>query len=265
MSDSKPGEQVDEGQARVFPCEGCGADLEFNIGQQEMKCPYCGFEKQLEFAEDAQVVEQNFDAMLAKLREHHEGDRCDESGQSEIGCDSCGGTVVFQGSLTSSECPFCGSPIQLENVHDAEHRVPVDGVLPFLIEKDKAKDNLAAWVSSRWFAPNDFKQRGVNGKFNGVYTPFWTFDSMTFTRYTGERGDHYWETVKRGDEEKRVRRTRWRPAVGAFDRFFDDVLILASRGLPRKLMAKLEPWPLAKCVPFTQQALAGFLRTDLRS
>ncbi|MBI1309977.1 hypothetical protein GC176_01620 [bacterium] len=257
-SDSKPGEQIDEGRGRKFPCEGCGADLEFSIGQQDLKCPYCGFEKQLEFAEDATVAEQDFHAMLGRICDLRSRDRETAGDQSELRCDACGGTVVFQGSLTSSECPYCASPVQLENVHDATDRIPVDGVLPFLVEKQSAQTNLARWVQSRWFAPNDFKQRGVTGKFNGIYTPFWTYDSMTFTRYRGQRGEHYWETVRQGDKEHRVMKTRWYPASGAFDRFFDDVLVLASRGLPRTLMDRLEPWPLHRCVPFTQQALAGF-------
>ena len=41
----RAGRTVDQGQARVFPCESCGADLEFSIGQQQLKCPYCGFQK----------------------------------------------------------------------------------------------------------------------------------------------------------------------------------------------------------------------------
>lgn len=257
-ADSKPGERIDNGRGRKFPCEGCGADLEFHIGQQELKCPYCGFEKQLEFAEDAAVVEQDLHAMLQRIRELRSGGEEVLTGQSELRCDACGGTVVFQGSLTSSECPYCASPVQRENVHDADDRIPVDGILPFLVEKPQAQANLTAWVKSRWFAPNDFTRRGVTGKFNGVYIPFWTYDSMTFTRYRGQRGEHYWETVKRGDREHRVMKTRWYPASGAFDRFFDDVLVLAARGLPRKLVDRLSPWPLHQCVPFTPQALAGF-------
>jgi DNA-directed RNA polymerase subunit RPC12/RpoP len=256
--DSKPGQQVDGGQARIFPCEGCGADLKFSIGQQLLKCPYCGFEKELEFAEDASVEEQDFGKMVARMKRVHEKDRHDESGQKEIRCDSCGGSVTFQGPLTSSGCPWCDSPIQLDNVHDAEHRVPADGVLPFLVERDRAQKNLADWVKSRWFAPNDFLERGVNGKFNGVYMPYWTFDSMTFTRYSGKRGDYYWEETGSGDNKQRVRKTRWRSRSGQFQRFFDDLLVLASKGLPKKVMRKLEPWPLEHCVPFTQEALAGF-------
>lgn len=258
-ADDKPGASVDDGRGRIFPCEGCGADLEFHIGQQELKCPFCGFTKALEIAADKAVEEQDFEGMLEKLKHwHDEGNPHQEVGQSEIKCSACAGTVVFQGTLTSSECPYCGCPIQRDKVHDAEHRIPVDGVLPFLVEKKKAQSKLGEWVKSRWFAPNEFLERGAEGKFNGVYLPFWTFDSFTFNQYIGERGEHYWVEVGEGEQKRKERRTQWWPASGSFQRFFDDVVILASRGLPAWLIDALEPWPMDKVVPFTQEALAGF-------
>lgn len=70
------------------------------------------------------------------------------------------------------------SPIQLEKAHkSAEHRIPVDGVLPFQIDRDHARQNLAQW-SDRGFAPNRFHQSGADGKFNGVDPSYYTFDSM---------------------------------------------------------------------------------------
>ena len=254
----KPGKSIADGKGRVFPCEGCGADLEFHIGQQELKCPFCGFQKQLEFAEDATVEERDFHAMLENLQTWREDGHSQETGQSEIHCSGCAGTVVFQGTLTSTTCPYCGAPIQLDKVHDAEHRIPVDGVLPFLVERKVAQQRLTEWVTSRWFAPGEFTQRGVEGKFNGVYLPFWTFDSLTFTRYSGERGDNYTITVGEGNERRTETHIRWVPASGAFQRVFDDVLILASRGLPQWIIDRLDPWPLEKLVPFSQAMLAGF-------
>ena len=137
--------------------------------------------------------------------------------------------------------------------------MPTDGVLPFLVDKNKARSNLTTWVKSRWFAPNEFIRRGVDGSFNGVYLPYWTFDSMISARYSGQRGEHYWVTVGSGDKKRRERRTRWYSASGSFQRFFDDVLVLAARGFNRTLMLNLQPWPLGKCVPFNQQMLAGYL------
>ena len=257
------GEAVDEGKGRIFPCDNCGADLVFHIGQQSLKCPYCGSLKKLEPPPEESIAEQDFQAMLARLvelREQKDAAKGDGEAQtSEVRCEACGGTVVFLGTLTSSECPYCSTPIQRDKIHGSPERVPVDGVLPFLVDREKAAENLKAWVRSRWFAPNKFLKRGVTGKFNGVYMPYWTYDAMTSNRYTGQRGEHYYVTVGTGKEQRRERRTRWYPASGSFQQFFDDVMSFAATGLPRWLTIALEPWPLSKCVPFDQRYLAGFL------
>lgn len=256
------GESVDSGKAKIFPCESCGADLVFNIGQQVLKCPFCGHEKQIEIADDAVIAEQDFHAMLERLKDVREKKLDAQPEHSEVRCSSCGANVVFAGTLTSSECPYCGSPIQRENVHTATWRVPVDGVLPFMVDHKTASTKLKEWVASRWFAPNEFKKRGADGKFEGVYLPYWTYDSLTFNAYRGERGDHYYVTVGSGKDQRQERRTRWSSASGRFQKFFDDVLICALRGMPEKYIRALEPWPHEKCIPFTQQVLAGhFART----
>ena len=183
------GQTVDDGRGRIFPCEQCGADLKFHIGQQLLKCPFCGHTKELELSDDAQIEEQDFDAMLEQLRVWREesADEAEDlhSGEHEIRCESCGGGVVFLGTLTSTECPWCGSPIQRNKVHRAERRMRVDGMLPFLVEHSTARDNLSRWVGSQWFAPNEFLKRGADGRFNGVYLPYFTFDSLTFTNVFG--------------------------------------------------------------------------------
>lgn len=266
------GQTFDSGQGRIFPCDSCGADLEFHIGDQVLACQFCGHVKQIEFDADAEVCEQDYESMLERLRTwrqtaaqkkldsgdaEHAGD---STTRNELRCDSCGGNVEFVGTLTSTHCPYCGSPVQLENAHKCEeHRIPVDGILPFQIEKDHAKRNLAQWVNSRWFAPNRFRRQGADGNFNGVYLSYFTFDSMTFTAYAGQRGEYYYVTVGSGKNRRRERRTRWYPASGKFQRFFDDILVLANTGLNRPFMLALEPWPLLKVVPFNQQMLSGFL------
>ncbi len=251
--------KAEDASTKLFPCDGCGADLRFSIGEQNLECPYCGHVKVIEAAPDAEVAEQDFQAMLQRLAELRDAARPDEPGFRELRCDGCGATVRFQGTFTSRECPYCDVALQIENAHDAPNRIGVDGVLAFQVDRQKAHTNLTAWVRSRWFAPNDFVKRGVEGRFNGIYLPYWTYDSMTNTHYTGQRGEHYWVTVGSGKNRRRVRRTRWYPASGSFQRFFDDVLTLAATGLPEKRILALEPWPLNQCVPFSGGLLAGFL------
>jgi rubrerythrin len=262
------GETIDNGRGRIFPCDRCGADLEFSIGQQQLACPYCGAVKQIEIP-DAEIVENDYEAMLQRLetlKEQGADEQQAATGEHEIRCESCGANVVFQGTLTSSTCPYCASPLQRDKVHDAKTRIPVDAVLPFLIPRERVAENLRSWVKSLWFAPNDFKREGANGKFNGCYLPYYTFDSLTYTRWAGERGDHYWVTVQVGKNTHQQRRTRWSSCSGDFQRMFDDVLVLALNDEHSSLLRNLEPWPLGKCRPYTPQVLAGlFSRTyDVR-
>lgn len=259
------GEAIDAGKGRIFPCDECGADLEFSIGTQSLKCPFCGAVKTIEIADDAKIIEHDFHAMLEQLKNQRmQGVKDDESAENEhaVRCSSCGADVVFQGTLTSTQCPYCASPLQRDKIHDAPTRVPVDGVLPFQIPEPDAAARLRAWVKSLWWAPNDFKKQGASGKFNGVYLPYYTFDSLTYTKYTGQRGDHYYVTVGEGKDQRQERRTSWTFCSGEFQRFFDDVLIIATKVQNKGLMEQLEPWPLNRCIPFTQQVLAGmFART----
>jgi hypothetical protein len=99
-----------------------------------------------------------------------------------------------------------------------------------------------------------------------MYVPYWTYDADTTTSYRGERGDDYqvqesYRTVENGEEVERTRtvtKTRWTSASGVVSRFFDDVLVLASRSLPHAVTERLEPWDLANLTPYQEAYLSGF-------
>ena len=257
----KPGESIDSGKGRIFPCDRCGADLVFSVGQQSLQCPYCSAVKQIEPPRDVPIVERDYLKMierLERLREKTGQDDESSSTQHGIRCSACGADVIFQGTLTSSQCPYCASPLQRDNIHDSVTRIPVDGVLPFLVPQTRAAENLRAWVKSLWWAPNDFLKQGANGKFNGVYMPYFTYDAMTFTRFAGQRGDVYFIVVGEGNNRRTEQRVRWTYRDGAFQRFFDDVTIIAATKQHIDLVEALEPWPLDRMMPFTPEVLAGF-------
>ena len=271
---NQSGRLINSGEARMFPCQACGADLKFHIGLQSLSCEFCGHQQQIQHSDNA-IVEQDFQQMLQRLQAQraaarqqqaaaHDGassDAAPETAQHrEVRCESCGGNVEFYGTLASTTCPYCAVPIQLERAHQADpERIPVDAMLPFLVDRERAGRQLGEWLESRWFAPGDFRHGAQQGHFNGVYLSWFTFDSLTFTVWSGQRGDHYYVTVGSGKDERRERRTSWWPVSGNFQRFFDDVLILANDGLLKDHLESLEPWPLDKLVPFNQQLLAGQL------
>jgi hypothetical protein len=105
------------------------------------------------------------------------------------------------------------------------------------------------------------------GQLTGIYVPFWTFDSMTYTHYTGMRGDNYWdtefytETNAQGQTEtksRQVMRTRWTPVAGQVRHFFDDVLVCASKGLPEQYRTMVAPHQLKGLEEFKADFLSGF-------
>jgi DNA-directed RNA polymerase subunit RPC12/RpoP len=188
------GEAVDSGRGRIFPCQKCGSDLTFHIGQQMLDCRHCGHRQAIGFPSDASAVVEHDYVKSVTMQASQKRALVDAPQEhNEVRCESCGAHVLFEGTLTSTSCPYCGSPIQRENIHRGGFRIPVDGVLAFQIEQGIARTRLKAWISSRWFAPNDFKKAATDDHFQGVYLPFWTFDSLTSTRFSGERAQTCFE------------------------------------------------------------------------
>src|ERR687883_183800 len=79
-----------------------------------------------------------------------------------------------------------------------------------------------------WFAPNELKKLADLGQLSGVYVPFWTYDAMTYTHYTGQRGDDYQETETYTETDangqpvtktRQVTKTRWTHVSGEVRHF----------------------------------------------
>ena len=173
--------------------------------------------------------------------------------------DLCGGKTTFTGSLTSTRCPYCATPIQREDVHEAPDRLAVDGVLPFQLDEKKATSAIDHWIRSRWLAPRKFKQYHQKGSFASIYAAYFTYDADTQTQYAGQRGDNYTVSVGSGNNRRTETRTRWRHVSGHVANRFDDMTVLANNGFDPKHVHALEPWPTATAQPFSPEFIAGHL------
>lgn len=240
----------------AFPCEQCGSSLQYSPGTEHLKCPHCGHSQTIAGGGKA-VFEHDFEAMRRKAR------RAPSSalGGHTVQCEGCGAQATITGQ--AARCAFCGSPVVM-NVADLGEIIPPESLLPFGIDARKAKEQFVAWVGGLWFAPSDLKKLATAHGIDGVYLPYWTYDSNTTTRYRGMRGDHYYETETYTDSEgksqtRRVQKTRWSPASGTVRVGFDDVLVCASSTLPRPLIEKLEPWDLKNLRGFEAAYLSGFI------
>lgn len=252
------------GGKRHWPCESCGADLEFAPGQDRLKCPFCGHEQQIPVATDRRRASALNELPLeAGLREDLPHSALDEV--RAVRCGNCGAEVEFDGQSFAKECPFCASPlVAAEGSHT---RIKPQALIPFAIPEPEARRRMVDWLGRLWFAPNGLVEYARKGRLlTGIYVPFWTFDAGTASRYRGARGVWYYETRtvtvtvdgKPQQRQEQVRKTRWTPASGAVARRFDDVLVMASKSLPGYLGDNLTPWDLSALVPYSHDYLAGF-------
>ena len=245
---------------RTYPCSACGGELQFDIAAQDLGCPHCGTHRPIDDTGIDAPQEQDLDAAIAALRSGElERIAATSSDEHEVVCQNCGGHTTFTGSLTATRCPYCATPIQRDDVHQAPARLPVDGVLPFRVAPAAARDEIKQWINSRWFAPNAFKQYSRTGSFASVYGAYFSYDARTRSDYTGQRGDNYTVTVGSGENRRTETRIRWRRVGGTVNNDFDDVTVLANDGLERTHVSALEPWPTGQAKGFNPQYLAGHL------
>jgi len=257
-----PLEQSEPPTGRKFPCRQCGAKVDFDPEARGLKCPYCGFTEVIPEADDdekASIREHDFDEFLEQKEER--GEVSVGSEWSQVKCTGCGAVVVIQEKIVTDKCPYCST--HLENEPEAiKDLILPESLLPFTISDREARTRFSSWLQSLWFAPSELKKLANLGQFGSVYVPFWTYDAMTYTRYTGERGEDYWVSESYTDsngkrQTRSVRRTRWYHASGEVQHFFDDVLIKASESMPVHLVDKMAPWKLDELEPFRPEFLSG--------
>ncbi|WP_106744877.1 TFIIB-type zinc finger domain-containing protein [Yoonia maritima] len=241
-----------------FPCNTCGSDLRFDPGEHQLVCDHCGNIEPIEGSRHVAggIKELDFRAGLDHRLSNEEIEEV-----RVTTCPNCGAQTEFDADVHAAECPFCATPVVTDT---GTHRhIKPRGLLPFDLDEKSAHGALTDWLGSLWFAPNGLTEYARKGrKMNGIYVPYWTFDADTKSSYRGQRGTHYYETktVMRDGKrtQVRVRKTRWRAASGRVARFFDDVLVLASKSLPKKYTDGLEPWDLSALEPYKPEYLAGF-------
>ena len=252
--------RADSAFVRAFPCTGCGAKLTFAPGTRELRCEHCGTANS--FAEnDARIEELDFESWLADLEGHLESDVVDE-----VTCGACGAQQTLGGATFSGHCGFCGTAIVAKSV--AERRIRPQSVVPFEVDRRAAQERFREWVKSLWFAPGDLKRYAQSDAgLTGLYLPYWTYDCNTASEYRGERGDDYTttETYSTTDSSgnsvtktRDVTRTRWSPKSGHVSAFHDDVLVMASKSLPKNIAGSVMQFNLSGLVPYQAEYLGGY-------
>lgn len=245
-----------------FGCPACGAQAEWNPGKKALVCPYCGAVSPAALSADGTgIVENDLAETLRGLGDEQRGWQAEKR---SVKCQSCQAISVFDSARVGQRCDFCGSSALLP---EEAIKAPIrpESLLEFRISEAEVRDKLRIWYGSRWFAPSALGSRALTDTVHGLYIPYWTFDAQVHAEWTAEAGHYYYETERHTDSQGRVqtrqvRKTRWVPASGELDHFFDDELVSASRGVAGDLLRKIEPFPTTSDLkPYDPAFLSGWV------
>lgn len=237
--------------------------MTFHPGQAALHCEHCDFTEPIPKSSE-EVREHSFEARPPDSAMTGYG-----TDHRRLECKHCGAKTEVEPHIVSYRCAFCASNHVVPQEESLAVQRP-ESVLPFRFEQQQCIDAFRAWLKALWFRPNSLKKLAQSGEIQGVYLPFWTYDTLTLSYWTAEAGYHYYETVKTKDSQgktvtRRVQKTRWERVSGDHTEFFDDVLVQASPSADPSVVRGLEPYPTKELVPYQPDYLSGFVAEDYRS
>ena len=252
-----------------YACPACGAEATWNPGKRALVCGFCGTVSAAELKREGEIVEHDLNQALASLRTNETGLAREAI---EVKCQSCQAISSFEPNRVAQNCEFCGSAA-LVPYQDVNEVIRPESLLPMKVSQSRVREDMRRWYGSRWFAPNALGEKAMTDTLRGLYVPYWTFDAKVHAAWTADSGTYYYTTetyTQNGQTRTRqVRHTRWSPASGELEHFFDDELTCGSKGLHPKLLRQVEPFPTKEAVPYDAGYLAGFVveryQVDLRS
>ena len=234
-------------------CPHCGGAVEFDVGAQKLKCPYCDAEFDIAAMQQAEEFAANTVEQINWNSQGSQWDAGETDGMSVYACKSCGGEIVADATTGATSCPYCGNQVVMQGQFSGALRP--DLVIPFKLDKKAAKEALKKHFKGKKFVPKAFLAENKLDEIKGVYVPHWLFscDAVVNATYQAEKYKH-WSDSKNEYTETTAYNVYRSGSIG-----FDNVPVDGSTKMPDDLMESIEPFNLNEAVPFNTAYLAGYL------
>ncbi len=239
-------------RALPFSCPNCGSFMVYKIGTSYLECINCKSKKAI----DAKLHKSNKEYLnnitIPTIK----------SIKKIVDCPGCGVDIEFGLFKISQNCPYCKTPLVTKTLN----QIDIKAILPFFIDKQKAKNIFKDWLGNLWFAPNNLSNlKYFEHNFTPIYLPYFSFDANTISQYKGERGDAYYvrvqkEVIINGRREivnRMERRIRWSRVQGVVHKNFKNILINAKKDLP-SIIKKISNFDLNRLLDFNPSFLSGY-------
>lgn len=216
-----------------YKCLGCGAGIHYKPELGKFKCDYC-----LNEYTEAELSTDSKPKYAEKLNSYH--------------CKSCGAQVVTDETTTSTFCYYCHNPVIIS--HRLAGEFEPNKIIPFSIDKEKAKEYFLKWAGKKRLVPDDFTSTSQLEKITGVYLPYWWVDYKANIDYVGEgRNIRVWRV---GDREYTETKKYQIVRNGEVD--LNNVSEVAFTKIDKNLLNGIGPYHEKDAIPFSMPYLSGF-------
>lgn len=229
-------------------CPNCGASLIYDPTQGKLYCEHC--KSYVDFDKSNDVRERDFSELI-------DMDKWDETAVRFYRCENCGANTVLPRSTLATQCPYCSSPVVVDEKQTG--LVRPDTVVPFELSVEQAEHHLTVWAKTKLFAPRDFRKGHKHLSIKGVYTPAWTFDLSTVTYYKGRLGRYRTRTVRRNGKTYTETYTDWFYVDSVTDNSFDDIYVSGNNHISVSDFKNLDLTNQAKYTVYKDEYLAGYI------
>ncbi len=240
--------------AVTWKCPNCGGGLTFDPDSQKFECEYClsqfGKEELERIAPDE--GEEQRDTAVGPEDGAGEGEA---SGFAPVlyMCPSCGAEIVTDETTAATFCFYCHNPVVLKGRLDGAYKP--DFVLPFAVEKEKAKEIFLGWLKKKRYVPADFYSPEQIEKMTGVYFPYWLYSCQVDGRMEAEATKlRVWDT---GD--MRYTETQKYDVSRQGQMKVEHVTRNALKKADKQLVEGVMPFDLKEMKPFSMAFLSGFM------
>ena len=227
-------------------CSSCGGKVEFSPQDKALKCVNCGNIYPIEYKQQVvkhpimdYSVSAHLDAWLKENRAYK--------------CKVCGAQVTFNKYDIATNCQYCHTS-SLMPLKDLPGFKP-EKVIPFKIDKNRAKDEFKYMVLKRKFLPNDFRKNLPTTDMGATYLSAFNFECFVSASYKGRQRISSTERDRNG----RTRTvTSYRYFSGNIEKQFDNLVVEASDKINQDEIASILPYDFSESYDYDNKFIKGY-------
>lgn len=234
-----------------YKCPACGAALKWNSNEQKMKCDYC--DNVYDIATLEEFSQEEAEKPVEEYAWNPYAENGEVAGMRTYICQSCGGAITTGEEAAATSCPYCDSPVVLDN--NVSGLLKPDLIIPFKKSREDAQEALRKFCKRKPLLPPSFLSEHRIEEIKGVYVPFWLYDCDA----AGKMRFDATKVKTWSSNDFDYTKTEHYMVIREGNALFDNVPVNGCTQMESRYMEAIEPFDVTEGVDFQSAYLSGYL------